>query len=138
MSLPLLQQPRKRDPSVGVECSPKRGATEKSDSSPFKTRPTLPTNSANDEKLNDRCTAVGNAYVHLSVAESRQKEGPKVSDDMDTWETDDNKTEADNAKYIGAENRSPQWSVVAKRKPNRKVKPKQLCLARVSQPHFAL
>ncbi|KAH8028873.1 hypothetical protein HPB51_020004 [Rhipicephalus microplus] len=51
---------------------------------------------------------------------------------MDTRETDDDETEAYNAKDTDAENRSAQWSIFAMRKPNMKAKPEQLHLERLT------
>ncbi|KAH6920204.1 hypothetical protein HPB50_028812 [Hyalomma asiaticum] len=55
---------------------------------------------------------------------------------MDTVGTDDDEKETDNEH--NATNGDSEWSIFSKRKPNRKVKPDQLRLERVSRPHFAL
>ncbi|KAH7976292.1 hypothetical protein HPB52_011109 [Rhipicephalus sanguineus] len=115
---------------VGVECPPKSGDSEKLDSSPSGTPTTRPPKNSKDGTLNERRTAVGNAEVRRSVPEFRQNEGPQVGDDMDIRETDDDETEADNDNYDDAGNGSAQWSIFAKRKPHRKVKPEQLRLER--------
>ncbi|KAH7984161.1 hypothetical protein HPB52_017624 [Rhipicephalus sanguineus] len=115
---------------VGVECPPKSGDSEKLDNSPSGTPTTRPPKNAKDGTLNERRTAVGNAEVRRSVPKFRQNEGPQVGDDMDIRETDDDETEADNDNYDDAGNGSAQWSIFAKRKPHRKVKPEQLRLER--------
>ncbi|KAH8009714.1 hypothetical protein HPB51_019025 [Rhipicephalus microplus] len=119
MSLPLLHQLRLRDTSVGVGRAPQFRGTEKLNSSLSGTQPTRPTKSAKDETLNDPRTCLRNG----SLAECRQ-EGPQVGDDMVIGETDSDETEADNSKGNDAENRSTQWFILFKRKPNRKIEAK--------------
>lgn len=136
MSLPLEHQSRLSDPSVGVKCPPNSGDSKKLNGSPSRTRTTRPTKNAKDGTPSERRTDVGNAEVHHSVAENREQDGTQVGDDMDTVGTDDDEKEIDNEN--NAANGNSEWSIFSKRKPNRKVKPDQLRLERVSRPHFAL
>ncbi|KAH6947800.1 hypothetical protein HPB50_021440 [Hyalomma asiaticum] len=136
MSLPLEHQSRLSDTSVRVKCPPNSGDSKKLNGSPSRTRTTRPTKNAKDGTPSERRTDVGNAEVHHSVAENREQDGTQVGDDMDTVGTDDDEKETDNENNAG--NGNSEWSIFSKRKPNRKVKPDQLRLERVSRPHFAL
>lgn len=86
------------------------------------------------ETPGERRAAAEDAVPRPSMEEARRRES-QVNDQMDiqddSVDDNDDSNDEDNEEDNG-------WSFFSKRKPNRKVKPEQLRLERVSRPHFAL
>ncbi|XP_072145087.1 piwi-like protein 1 [Dermacentor andersoni] len=125
---PPQQHSHSSGPSARTPCSTQLGDAEKLKNSPSKMQTTRRAKHAESvETPSERRAAAEDAVVSSSMEEARRRES-QVNDQMDIQDASEGDNDEDNEE----DNGSIEWSFFSKRKPNKKVKPEQLRLERLS------
>lgn len=134
---PPQQHSHSSGPSTEAPCLPQLRDAENLKNSPSRMPITRRAKRAESvETPSERRATAEDAVARPSMEEARRRES-QLNDQMDIQDASEDDNDDSNDED-NEDNGSLEWSFFSKRKPNRKVKPEQLRLERVSRPHFAL